>query len=104
EYLTLCVLGPRVLSANMGCKIFIAPPLIVLLHFIERFAHRCSYGIEFPCTFGATPAQKTLSLDPYQFALHVFLSTALDLPRLCSSGAPPTTKGASFMALGKVLP
>jgi hypothetical protein len=66
----------------MGCKIIIAPPLKVLLHFIERFANGRSQRIEYPSAFGATPAQKTLFFDPYQFALHVLLSTALDLVRL----------------------
>jgi hypothetical protein len=38
DYLILCVLGSRVFRASVGCKIFVAPPLVVLLHFIERFA------------------------------------------------------------------
>ena len=91
-------------SANMGCKIFIAPPLVVLLHFIERFAGGCSRRIEHPSAFGATPALKTLIFDPYQFALHGLLSTSFDLLRLCSSSATATTKAALFSALSEVPP
>jgi hypothetical protein len=87
----------------MGCKIFIAPLLVVLLHFIERFAGGCSRRIEHPSAFGATPALKTLFFDPYQFALHTLLSTPFDLLPLCSSSGAATTKTALFIALSQVL-
>jgi hypothetical protein len=88
----------------MGCKIFIAPPLVVLLHFIERFAAGCSRRIEHPCAFGATPALKTLFFDPYQVALHDLLSAPLDFVRLFSSSAIAATNAALFIALTEVLP
>src|ERR1700674_1573987 len=66
------------LLTNMGCKIFSALLLVVLLHFLERFAGGCSRRIKRPCAFGATPAPKTLFFDPYQFAAHGLLSTPRD--------------------------
>ena len=87
----------------MGCKIFIAPLLVVLLHFIERFSGGCSRRIEHPSAFGATPALKMLFFDPYQFALHSLLSTPFDLLPLCSSSGAATTKTALFIALSQVL-
>jgi hypothetical protein len=104
DYLTFFVLGFRVFSANMGCKIFIAPPLVVLHHFIERIASGCSRGIEHPRAFGTTPALKTLFFDPYQFAPHGLVSTPFDLLRVCSSSATATSKAALFIALSEVLP
>jgi hypothetical protein len=88
----------------MVCKIFTAPPLEVLFHFIERFAGGCSRRIEHPSAFGTTPALKTLIFDPNQFALHGLLGKPFDFLQLCSSSAPLTTKAALFIALGKVLP
>jgi hypothetical protein len=79
-YLTFRVLGSRVFGAKMSCKIFIAPLLVVPLHFIERITGGCSRRIEHPCAFGATPAHKTLFFDPYQFAAH-------GLPRRTSRSA-----------------
>jgi hypothetical protein len=88
----------------MGCKIFTAPPLVVLFHFIERIADGCSRRIEHPSAFGATPALKTLIFDPNQFALHGLLGTPFDLLRLCSSSATAATKAALLIALSEVLP
>jgi len=51
-------------------KIFIASPLEVHFHFIERFASGESHRTEHPCAFGASPARKMLFIDPYQFAAH----------------------------------
>ena len=42
NYLTFRVLGSRVFGAKMSCKIFIAPLLVVPLHFIERITGGCS--------------------------------------------------------------
>jgi hypothetical protein len=78
-----CAIGSRVFSAKMVCKILIALLLVVLQHFIERFAGGWSRRIEHPCAFGATPAPKTLLIDPYQFAAHGLPSTPRDLARLC---------------------
>jgi hypothetical protein len=86
------------LSANMGCKFFPAPPFVVLLHLIERIADGWSRRIEHPRAFGATPAKKTLFFDPYQFALHDLFGTPLNLPRLCFSSASAKTKAALFAA------
>ena len=72
-------LVPRVFSANMVCKFFVALVLVVLLHFVERFAGGWSRRIEYPFTFGATPALKTLFIDPYQYAAHRPPGTSLDL-------------------------
>ena len=89
----------------MVCEIFIAPPFVVLLHFIERFAGGCSRRMKYPSTFGAAPALKTLFFDPYQFALHGLLSTPFDdLLLLCPWSATATTKAALFIALSEVLP
>jgi hypothetical protein len=104
DSLTFCVLGSKMLSANMGRKIFIAPPLVVLLHFIERLADGCSRRIEHPSAFGATPALKTLFFDPSQFALHGLLSTPSDLLRTCASSAVATTNAALSIALSDVPP
>jgi hypothetical protein len=98
------VLGFRVFSANMGCKIFIAPPLVVLLHFIERFAGGRPRRVEHPSAFGATPALKTLFFDPCEFALHGLPSTPLNLLRLRPSSATATTKAALFIAMSEVQP
>ena len=68
----------------MGCKVLVALPLVVLLHFIERSAGRRSRRIEHPCAFGATPAPKTLFVDPYQSAAHGLPNTPRDLIWLCS--------------------
>jgi hypothetical protein len=57
-------------GTDMGCELPFALPLVVLLHFIERFANRCSRRIEDPCAFGATPTTKTLFADPHEFAAH----------------------------------
>jgi transposase-like protein len=80
---TSCVLGSGMFSANIGCEIFIALQLVVLLHFIQRFAGGWSRRIEHPCAFGAAPAPKTLFFDPYQFAEHRLPSTSRDVVRLC---------------------
>jgi hypothetical protein len=87
----------------MGCKIFTAPPLVVLFHLIERFAGGCSRRIEHPSAFGATPALKSLIFDPNQSALHGPLGTPLDLLWLCSSSATATTNAALLIALSEVL-
>ena len=104
DSLTFRVLRSKVFSTNMGCKIFIAPPLVVLLHFIERFADGSSRRIEQPCAFGATPALETVSFDPCQFALHGLLSTPFDLLRSCTSNATATTIAAPSIALTEVPP
>jgi hypothetical protein len=83
ELLNFRVLGSRVFGAEMSCKVFIAPLLVVPLHFIERVAGGYSRRIEHPRAFGATPAPKTLSFDPYQFAVHTRPSTPHDLLRFC---------------------
>ena len=83
QLFNLRVLGSRVFGAKMSCKIFIALLLVVPLHFIERITGRCSRRIEHPCTFGATPAQKSLLFDPYQFAAHGLPSTPHDPLRFC---------------------
>jgi hypothetical protein len=83
NYLIFCVLGSRVFGANMGGKILIAPLLVLLLHFIKRFAGGCSRRIEHPRAFRATVALKILPLDPHQFAAHSLPSTTRDLVRLC---------------------
>jgi hypothetical protein len=56
-------------GANMSRKIFITLLLVVPLHFVERITGGCSRRLEHPRAFGATPAQETLSFNPYQFAL-----------------------------------
>jgi hypothetical protein len=84
DYLAFLVFRSRVFSANMGCKIFIALLLVVLLHFIERSADGWSRRIEHPCAFRATPPPKTPFFEPYQFAAHGLSSTPLDLVRLYS--------------------
>jgi hypothetical protein len=38
DYLTFCLFGSGVFSANVGRKIFIALQQVVPHHFIERFA------------------------------------------------------------------
>lgn len=68
----------------MGCEILIALPLEVRHHVSERFASRRSRGSEHPCTFGATPAPKSLIFDPYQLAAHGLSITPLRLVRPCS--------------------
>jgi len=87
----------------MGCKIFVAAPLVVLLHFIERFAGGRSRRLEQPSAFRATPALKMQFLDPYQFALHGLLRTPFDLLRQSSSNVTATTETALFIALSEVL-
>jgi hypothetical protein len=59
------VLGPGMFNANVGGKLFIALPYIVLLHFIERIAGGRSRRIEHPRAFGATPSPERLFGDPY---------------------------------------
>jgi hypothetical protein len=87
----------------MACKIFIAPQLEVLFHFIERIASGRSRGIEHPCAIRASPALKTLFFYPYQFARHDLLCTLFDWRRLCFSSKIATTKTALFVALRMVL-
>ena len=57
-FLGFCLLGSRILSANMGGKFFIALPLVVFHHFLERIAGEWPRRIEHPCAFGATAALK----------------------------------------------
>jgi hypothetical protein len=68
------ILGPGVVGADMGSKIFIALPLVVLHHFVDRIAGGWALGIEEPCACGTTPASESLFIEPNQFAAH-------DLPR-----------------------
>jgi hypothetical protein len=75
DYSTFCLLGTAVFGANMGCKLPIAPLLVVLFHFIERITGGRSGSIEHPRTLGATPAPKTLFFDPDQFAAHGLAKT-----------------------------
>jgi hypothetical protein len=68
--LTPCLLGSRVIGANMGCKLFIALQLEVAHHFIERCAGGRTRRFEPPATLGATKTPKTLFLNPYQLTSH----------------------------------
>src|SRR6267143_1009967 len=65
RYSDSCLVGFRVCSANMGCKFFIAQPLVLLPHFLERVAGWWPRRTERPCTSGATPALKTWLFNPY---------------------------------------
>lgn len=66
-----------VIGADMRCELFVAPLFVVTLHLIERIPCGRTRRVELPCTFGASPAVKILSFDPYQFAA------------LCLHGASP---------------
>ena len=81
--LIFCVLGSRVFSANMSCKIFIALPFVVLNHFLNRSADGRFRRIEHQCAFGQPPDQPPY-LAQHQFAPHCLPSEARDLVRLCS--------------------
>src|SRR5208282_5946600 len=63
-------LGSWVIGANMGCKLFVAPHLEVVHHFIERCAGGRTRRLEPPATFGATKSPKTQLLNPYQLPAH----------------------------------
>jgi len=63
----------------MSCKLFIAPLLVVLLHFLERFADGRFRRFEHPSAIGATRISKLLFFDPYQLAAHGLVSALLDL-------------------------
>jgi hypothetical protein len=65
DYLAFCLVGFRVCSANMGCKFFIAQPLVLLPHFLERFAGGRPRRTERPCASRATPALKARLFNPY---------------------------------------
>jgi len=49
---------PWVISANMGCKLFVAPQLEGAHHFIERCAPGSTNRFKPPATFGATKTPK----------------------------------------------
>jgi len=70
DYLTFYVLGSRVFSANVDCKICIPLLLVVVKNFVQRFAGGRSRKNEHPRAFRASPAPKTLFFDPYQFTAH----------------------------------
>jgi len=92
-WLTGIFCGSRVLGTDMRFELLVALLLVVLLHFIERSTGDCSRRLEHPRAFGANPALKILSFDPYQFAAHRSHMTHLEilvrfilLKRWCSSG------------------
>jgi len=61
-------LGPGVLGANMGGKLFVALRLEVPRQFIKGFASESIRRGEHPNAFGAAPTMKTAFVDPYELA------------------------------------
>jgi len=61
---------PRVIGANMGCKLFVALRLEVPHHFIKGIAGGRAGSVEHPSTSGATKTSKAFFFDPYQLAGH----------------------------------
>jgi hypothetical protein len=73
------VRGSRVLGADMRRELLIAPPFIVHLHLVNRFANGRPGRVEHPGALAASPALKILPFDPYQFAAHRLHGTPRDL-------------------------
>src|SRR5216684_4480683 len=69
-WLTGIFCGPGVLGTDMRCKLLVALLSEVRLHFFNGFANERPRRVEHPCAFGASPALKIRSLDPFQFATH----------------------------------
>jgi len=104
--------GSRVLGTDMRFELHVALLFVVLLHIVNGFANERPQRPEHPFAFGATPALKIVSLDPYQFATHR-LHGHLEIWRGYASlkggaalvfGGTATTRAALFIAQSEVLP
>jgi len=58
------------LSAQMRCKLAVALPLVVLLHFFYRVAGRHTRRVELPCAFGTSPTPEALFFNPHDLSTH----------------------------------
>jgi hypothetical protein len=54
-----------VLGTNVGSKLFVTLGLVLLLHFIQRFANHWTRRIKKPVTLGATETLTVPVLNPY---------------------------------------
>src|ERR1700690_426695 len=111
-WLTEVLSDSRVLGTDMRCELLVALVFVVHDHPFNGFSHQRSYRVERPRAFGASPTQKILPFDPYQFAMHRVHGTPRDLPRSCFSerrrniSLPRhcSAKAPRFMVLNEVLP
>jgi hypothetical protein len=79
DYLGFCSPSSWVFTTDMDCKFFISPPLVELLHFVERIASGWPRRIERPCAFRAAEALKARLFNPYKHAERVHPGTPRDL-------------------------
>jgi hypothetical protein len=97
ELFRVCALGPRVVGANMQCKLFVALQLEVAHHLIERYAAGRTRRFEAPATFGATKPPKTLLVNPHQFAAHGLLCRCAPSPSDPRAWYPLAGKGRNVL-------
>ena len=71
-WLTRIFCGSRMVGANMGSELFVALVFIVHLHIVNGFVDDRPERFECPYAFRASPALKSMAIDPYQFAMHRF--------------------------------
>jgi hypothetical protein len=96
----------------MRFELLVALLFVVPLHIVNGFANERPQRAEHPFAFGASPAVKIVSLDPYQFATHR-LHSHLEIWRGYASlkgvaalafDGTATTKAAIVIVLGWVVP
>ena len=82
EMKLLCRSRGGVRGADMRRELLVAPLFVVKLHLLQRLPNGWTRRVELPGAFGASPAVKILSLDPYQLAAPLLHCTSPDLVRL----------------------
>ena len=90
------LLHPWVPGAQMRCKLPVALPLVVLLHFIYRAAGGHTRRLELPCAFGTSPTLEALCFNPHHLSTHcVITSDAIYEER---DGNPQVIAPRSFLS------